>query len=213
MNARIWILFIINFSISIVSQNLIIKPIESENLEQEKKLFEKFSQAFCGIDFTHETFKQVVQNAFEAEEKDYSDHLPTVLFFHALFDDQVIGYISCDLLPGYHVHIRQLVVDPEIFTVGLVKELLFAVFENYPKTKCITVSCLVGCQEMEQFFKALGFMQIQPILRASLQFCTLYELKIISKCKICELLYPNIWENEQDEEIQDKESAEEDLEA
>ena len=213
MNKRFLFIFILILNFSIFPQSLTIRPIEFGNLDQEKILFVKFLKVFCGINSENEIFEQVVQNAFQLEEKDYLDHLPTVLFFHALFDDQVVGYISCDLLPGHHVHIRQIMVDPEIFTVGLVKELLFSIFENYSKAKIVTVSCLVGCQEMIQFFKSLGFTKIDPILRHSLEFCMIYELKVSSKCKICELLYPNVWKNEQDDEVGNRESEQEDLEA
>jgi hypothetical protein len=126
-------------------------------------------------------------------------------------DDQVIGYISCDLLDGYHVHVRQLVVDPDFFTTNIVKEMLFVVFENYPKARSITISCLDVFQEMAQFLKTLGFLKLEPKLRPSLQFCSTYELKVGFKCKICEVLYPNIWADGLDEDVESKESQEEDL--
>ncbi|MBI2344965.1 GNAT family N-acetyltransferase [Candidatus Dependentiae bacterium] len=210
MKIRIFLIVFFSFNL-VVTQNLIIKPIESTNLEQELILFEKFSAFFCGVSAENRIFSQVILDTFQTEEKDFLEKSPTVLFFHALFDEQVVGYISCDLLPGHYVHIRQLIVDPEIFTVGLAKELLFVIFENYPKTKLVSVSCLAGCSEMIQFFKDLGFVKSDPILKSSLEICSIYELKVSSKCKICELLYPNIWEDE-DDDIENSESQEEEIE-
>lgn len=203
-------LIICNF-LNIVSQNFVIKPIESLNLGQEKILFEKFTQFFLGIDASSIMFKQILQDTFQAEENDYLNPMSNVLFFHALLDDQVIGYVSCDLLDSYNVHIRQLVVDPELFTTDIVKELLLIVFENYPKAKSITISCLPGFQEMADFLRNLGFVKLEAELKPSLQFYSIYELRLNSKCKICELLYPNIWTNELDEDVESKESQEEDL--
>jgi N-acetylglutamate synthase-like GNAT family acetyltransferase len=213
MKSKFLLAFLIigNFS-NIISQNFVIKPIESLNLSQEKILFEKFAQDFFGIDASNVMFNQVLQEAFQAEEKDYLDHVPEVLFFHALLDGKVIGYVSCQLLDDYHVHIRQLVVDPEVFTTDIVKELLLMVFKKSLKAKSITISCLVCFQEMIDFLKAVGFLKLEPILKPFLQFCSMYELKVNSKCKICELLYPNIWTSELDEDVESKESREEDLE-
>ncbi len=203
-------LIICNF-LNIVSQNFVIKPIESLDLRQEKILFEKSLQAFFEINASSIILKQVLEDTFQTEEKDYLDQTSNVLFFHALLDDQVIGYISCDLLDGYHVHIRQLVVDSEVFTTDIVKELLFVVSKNYPKATSITISCLTGFQEMTDFLKALGFLKLEPKLKPVLQFYSIYELRLNSKCKICELLYPNIWTDELDEDVESKEDQEEDL--
>lgn len=195
--------FILGLNFSVFSQSLIIKPIDSADLSEERKVFEAFAKVFCGIDTKNEIFEEILKESFLLEEKDYADNLQTAIFFHALFEEEVVGYISCDLLPGYHIHVRQLMVNPKFFTAGLIKELLFAVFENYPKTNLITVSCLAGCFEMLEIFKGLGFTKIEPILRQSLQVCVNYELKVGSKCKICELLYPNIWEDEQTDELEE----------
>lgn len=210
MNVRM-LLLVVGITFAANAQNLIIKPIESLNLEKEKILFEKFSHFFCGIDSTNTIFNQLVDDTFEIEEKDYLDQAPTIVFFHALFDHQVVGYISCDLMPNYHVHIRKLVIDPEFFTIGLVKELLFAIFENYPKTRKITVSCLAGCHEIVQFFRDFGFAKMEAPLRSFLEVCINFELKVSPKCKICELLYPNMWDNEQDDELENQESEEADV--
>ncbi len=194
------------------SQTLVIKQIESANLAQEKIIFEKFFKDFGSINSSNEILSKIVQDAMQVEELDYSDPSSSAVFFHAIFNDRVIGYISCDILPGFHVHIRQLIIDSEFLNFSIIKEMIFAVFENYPKTKIISVSCFAGCQEIIQFFKSFGFVKVEPLLRSSLEFCILYELKINSKCKICELLYPNIWLDQENEEFEEQEPLSQDQE-
>lgn len=178
---------------------IVVQKITSESLEQEKIVFEKFAESYCDVGIEQSILQKMVNDAFSNEQRAYAQSDSNVLFFHALHEDQVVGYISCDLLPNFQVLIRQLVVDPLMFDTALVKELLFAIFATAPKTKYVTVYCPVACSDLAILFEELGFVRSEEVGQAT-GLCRMYELKIHPKCKICDVLYADIWENEDDED-------------
>lgn len=204
-----WTLGIIS---NMVAQSLVIEPIESSCLHQERRIFQNFVTVFGAVDSFDVIKQSLIQKLFDQEEQDYLGRQSHVLFFHALLDDQVVGYISCNLIDPNNIYVRQLAVDPEIFTTNIIKEMLLAVFENYPKTQSITIPCLAPFQEMVEFLTTFGFVKLENQQEGTICLYDLYELKIGFKCKICELLYPNLWIDDPDEEVDTQESQETEFE-
>jgi len=177
---------------------IVVQKITTPTLEKERILFEKFIDSFCSVCVQQSVAPKVVGEAFKDEEQAFAQEDPATLFFHALHEEDVVGYISCDLLPGYQVRIRQLAVDPLMFDAVLVKELLFAIFASVPKVRTVTLCCPTACLELATLFEDLGFVLSTSQNQSSIQLYAIYELKIHPKCKICEVLYANSWDTEDD---------------
>ena len=181
--------------------DIMIEKIHSQNLAQERAMFVRFNQYFCELYLQEPIENARIEAAFDIEEQAYLQASATTLFFHALLEEQVIGYISCDLMDGYKVRIRQMAIEPDFFDLTLVKELLFAIFTAAPKTKHVSVHCPVVCQEFQKLLVDLGFVKAKPSITPSDSLYEIYELKVHAKCKICDVLYGvDFWDSEPSEQ-------------
>lgn len=182
---------------SLWSCDIVIEKVHSETLTAERDVFIKFIAHYCNLCVSQSSDMQSLNQLFDQEEQLYQAGLVETLFFHALLDEQVIGYVSCDLNENYSVSIRQLAIDPDYFDVTLIKELLFAIFTAAPKTKFVTVKCPVTCPEIQALLVDLGFVRTMQQLSAVDVVYNFYVLKVHAKCKICDVLYgPDFWETE-----------------
>lgn len=178
-----------------ISSDFIVEKITAESLSIQKKLFMKFHEVFSGLSVQNDSALQVVDEVFAQEEEAYVSISSKSMFFHALLDDQVIGYISCDVADNHNISIRQLLVDPEMFDVTLIKELLFAIFLAMPQVKNLMIYCPVGCTEMHALLLELGFGLIDTKVMNNMISYEVYQIAIQPKCKICDVLYgEEFWE-------------------
>lgn len=181
---------------NIMAANVLqVDKITSPNLAAYRDLFFKFSHTFCSQSIG-QAQDDCLASLFNKEEKDFAAQSDEVLFFGATVDDQVIGYLSCDVGLEGSIIVRQIAFDPVMYDADLIKELLFAIFAYMPKVKHISVSCPVACYDMVLLFEELGFVKLTGAASnlAGDGFIE-YELIVHPKCKICELLYPeSYWE-------------------
>jgi|GEM_PF-1643047 len=181
--------------------DIIIEKIHSQTLAQERAMFVRFNQYFCELFLQKPIDASAVETAFDNEEQACLKASANTLFFHALLEEQVIGYISCDVMAGYKVRIRQIAIEPDFFDITLVKELLFAIFTAAPKTKHVSVRCPVVCQEFKALLLDLGFVKSQQSMNPSDALYEIYELTVHAKCKICDVLYgADFWDAELSEQ-------------
>jgi N-acetylglutamate synthase-like GNAT family acetyltransferase len=115
------------------------------------------------------------------------------LSFQAFLDDRVIGYIACDVLSDRQVVVTKWALDKDLFDVAIIKDLLFALLTKMKKIQVLRISCPVGNEELAIFFQDLGFFAIEKL---SDENNLVFEFRGNSKCKLCDLLYGNIWEEE-----------------
>lgn len=197
VNRYVFIVFIMAFVWSnqlSYSADFSVEAIVSESLEQEKALFFKFYSTYCHIPSENAMTQRMLTVAFDREQKAYQSR-STTLFFHAMIQDQVIGYISCDVGQGYKVHVRQLIIDPDYFDAMLIKELLFAIFESIPQVKSIILQCPLGCSDIQQVLESFGFTVKSLQGDSSLSLYVTYEIEVHPKCKICDVMYGDqYWE-------------------
>ena len=180
-------------------QSFTVEPIESVNLYEHRELYQRFIQHYCSLCPCDIFSSQAIEHQFDQEEIDYQYHNPTTLFFHAKIQDTVIGYISCDIASNNMIMIRQIVFDPTMFDAILVKELLFAIFSQFPQTKKITLHCLATCDDLKDLLGDIGFSQVKPASLDDIYYQ--YELHLSSKCKVCEVLYnKDFWLQPSDED-------------
>lgn len=178
-----------------------VEKITSPNLERERDLFERCIDSFCAVAEQQPLAQKFVSDAFSLDEQAYEMADPATMFFHALHEDEVVGYISCDFLPGYHIRIRQFAIDPVMFDSSLVKELLFAIFTAVPKAKMVTVCFPASCPDLAAVFEEIGFVRESEMDQSSNGLFWGYELKIHPKCKICNVLYADeLWGDEDNQE-------------
>lgn len=180
-------------------ESFVVESIESVDLYQHRQLYQKFIQYYCALCPCDVLSLQAIEHQFDQEEVDYQLHNPTTLFFHAKVQDDIVGYISCDIGLHNQVVIRQLVFDPNMFDATMVKELLFAIFSRFPQTKKITLQSLTTCDDLSNLLRDVGFSQIKPTSLDDMYYH--YELHLSSKCKICDVLYnPEFWNQPDDQE-------------
>lgn len=167
--------------------NILVLPIISDNLSAERELFIKFQKSgFDGIGIAKEAgqfFFAMDLEAFNKDCDDYNAHSENVYFFNAIFDNKLVGYISFEVQENRAVNIRQIAIDPEMYDDSLVKELLFALFQDIPQVRYITCALRTPHKEVMSVFYELGFSLVGD------QFPFVFELVVSNKCKICEVLY------------------------
>jgi len=193
---NISILLVFLSFLNLQTESYKIEQIDSLDLSKEYKVFVSFRSVFANES------QVVAEQSFDEQEQVYSQKLETKLFLHALLGDQVIGYISCDLISRHHVVVDQWAVDPLIFELSLVKDLLFAVFQKMNNLQTLRISCPAQSSEFVGFFQDLGFTLVEELSNSKE---IVFEFKRSSKCKLCDLLYGNIWE-EEEEDIDEIES-------
>lgn len=174
-----------------------IEAISSLNLEKERQLFVDVINTF------QNNISGLSEASFLNEERKYQETLdssmPSRLFFHALLEDQVVGYISCDIDHYHVVTIEQMFVAPEMFDVSLIKELLFAIVSAVPNFRQLYVYCLPEYRCLASALEELGMSQkgSDVYWRGDIA-CYQYGMTVNSKCKICDVLYADMWDQEDD---------------
>ncbi|MBP9764988.1 hypothetical protein KBD08_01495 [Candidatus Babeliales bacterium] len=185
---------------TILPSDFCVEKIKSSDLRQEQDLFVRFYTHYCGA--SDEIGKAVA--LFEQEKTAYIQAHPAHLFFHATIENDVVGYISCTMCPGYEVIIKQLAVDPDLYDSVLVKELLFAIFSMLPKTKYVSMRCPKACLDMCALLQDLGFKQVSREQSKQVDIFVEYELYVNPKCKICDVLYgDNFWDFDEEQDYID----------
>ncbi len=191
----------------IVSSDLNWEFVYSPTVANYQSLFETFGEKSCSVcsgrqavykGFDSKCFvknKASYFDAFESEIQAHEQIDSNRLFVQVTFLDEVIGFMSCQVVSEYRVVIEQLVIDPEKYDDGLVKDFLFVLLQLMPKLKEIGIKCPLFHVNLINLFENLGFMIDQQ--ESNIDLFVQFELKIHPKCSICQVLYgPDFWENE-----------------
>ncbi len=194
MKKNIYILFVILSFLNLKAESYKIEKIESVDLSKEYKVFAAFRSYFA------DESAVVCEQSFDEEEQAYYQKSETRLFLHALLGDAVIGYISCDLISKNHVIVTQWAIEPSVFETMLIKDLLFAIFQQMNNIQTLRISCPTQSAELVSFFEDLGFQLVEKLSNSK---NIVFEFKKSSKCKLCDLLYGNIWQVEDEEDDQE----------
>ncbi len=193
----------------------------SPKIVNYQSLFENFGRQACVVcsdrqvvdkDFGSVCFVKNFEkycDAFEKEFQEYQKNENNRLFFQVTFLDEIIGFMSCQVESESKVIINQLVVDPEKYDVNLIKDFLFAILQLMPKIKEIVILCPLFCVDFVDLFQNLGFVPVQEV--SDFDLFVPFELKVHSKCGMCQVLYGNdFWENE-DPDAWEQDPDQEDL--
>ncbi len=202
------IIFCTSIPLFMMSSDFNWEFVYSPKIEHYRSLFEKFGTSSCDICAQ----RQVVRNGLnsvcfvknvssyvdalaleiQAHELDDSDRL----FIQVTFLDEVIGFMSCQIVSESKVIIQQLVLDPEKYDDSLVKDFLFTMLQLMPKIKEISVACPLFSLNFIDLFESLGF-EIKDQESESDLYVQL-ELKIHPKCAMCQVLYGrDFWESDE----------------
>ncbi|HSW76646.1 MAG TPA: hypothetical protein VLG50_06360 [Candidatus Saccharimonadales bacterium] len=177
--------FLISMSLGLVAYEFQVQPITSADLSQERDLFMKFH----GIVSENSEF---LSQEFDQEEHIYKNPNSQSLFYHAIYQGFVVGYISFEVGPNYTVFIRQLAIDLEMGEpIVLIRELLYTIFQAVPQVSLIALVANLEREDIVNALEELGFEHEENIQERT--FGT-YGLFVTTKCKICDVLYgPNFW--------------------
>ncbi|MBP6892758.1 hypothetical protein KBB68_04240 [Candidatus Babeliales bacterium] len=136
-------------------------------------------------------YQDAFQKEFEAHEQDETDRM----FIQMTFLDEVIGFMSCQVISECKVVIHQLVIDPEKYDDNLVKDFLFVILQLMPKVKEIEFACPLFSVDFIDLFQNFGFMPVDQQLSDDL--FVHFELQVHPKCAMCQVMYgSDFWENE-----------------
>ena len=175
-----------------------IEKIASLDLSNERKVFIAFRSAFANESLDES------EKLFNKEEQAYFENKEGRLFFHALLDDQIVGYISSNSISSSDVIISEWAIEPAVFDVGLIKELLFVVLVSLNKVQTVRIISPSSNKDLIDIFKGLGFVSLKDSLNDE---HIVFEFKKSSKCKLCDLLYGSIWDDEDADDQDDLEGT------
>lgn len=101
---------------------------------------------------------KTLQDSFDQEEQDYVAHAPHRLFFHALRDGNIVGYISFEIQNDQVVDIKQIAFSPKDCTIDTLRELIFIIFEYVDEVSCIHMTLHRQAHLYNQISKDIGFV-------------------------------------------------------
>lgn len=134
--------FMQGYTWSLGAQALVVKPIVSADLQQEREFFyqcwqqvyQEQKEQGLGV----EQLFQFLAEMFDQEEEDYSSFSANRLFFHALQDGHIVGYISCCIKSQGVMHIRQLALASET-RLEVMQALLTALLGDESGIACVHI--------------------------------------------------------------------------
>lgn len=186
-----------------------------------ESLFKKFGCASCAVCSGRQmvskglnsacfvknmqSYQDAFQKELQAHEQDETDRM----FIQMTFLDEVIGFMSCQVISEHKVVIHQLVIDPEKYDDNLVKDFLFVILQLMPKVKEVGFICPLFSVDLIDLFANLGFVPVVQEMDHDL--FVHFELKVHPKCAMCQVMYgADFWENE-DPDAWDQDPDAEDL--
>lgn len=101
------------WSVSLQAIDLKVEKVGADEIEACQALFCKFERSVWANCCNQQVLDQLLATTSEQEVVHYQQQPESMLLLKATFMDETIGYISSQINPGYHVHVRQIAVDPE----------------------------------------------------------------------------------------------------
>jgi hypothetical protein len=162
------------------------------------RLFSKFNQTMC----VAYNVNPVLVFPFEQLMFAYWYNSSTRLFFEIKDDNELVGFVLCQMLGEHCVYIRQFVMDPEIFDPAMLETLLGQFLGIMPQLTSIAVLCpMVFTHTIDQL-RDLGFAQNLDIEAPLVGIYQRWDLAITPRCMLCQLIYgPEYWEQEMVQQV------------
>lgn len=158
----IWLCSIITMSyISASSFNF--EPISSNDLSKERQLFircwsavyQDYSLQQLGVS----DLSLLLDEAFDQEEYDYTHPVATRLFFRAIKDGVLVGYVSFEIRKEYAVYVKQYALLPEICSVEEFKELILMILDHVLDVSCLHMNLHNRATQYLDMSKEIGFIE------------------------------------------------------
>lgn len=183
------------------AQEISIERVINPTASFYQPLFLKFGQNVCSACCDQQTLQSLLIDEFNSDMNSYQNNAQDRLFLQALLDDEIVGYLSCQVISDQQVQIHQLIMNLEKYDSDLVKELLFAVFASMPKIKELSIQVLTQCSDLVELLEYFGFEKNDNLNEAvaAIKLFSEFKLHVHPKCKMCEILYgSDFWEIEID---------------
>lgn len=139
-----------------------IAKIESNDLRDQRSLFKRCWYSIyqdCSLkQLGFANLSKLVHENFDKEERDYAIKASNRLFFNAVQNNQVIGYISFDVKKGHAVYIKQIALLPDFCTVDSLRELIFVVFDHVSDVSCVHMTLHRQAKDYKDMATELGFV-------------------------------------------------------
>lgn len=141
-----------------------IVPIESSDLQAQFCLFKKcWHSAFKDCSLKQLGFsslsEQIYEN-FKQDEQDYIKKASNRLFFNAIQDEEVVGYISFDIKDGQAIYIKNIAILPDLCTVDSLRELIFIIFDYINDVSCVHMTLHKKADIYRNLGAELGFVAL-----------------------------------------------------
>ena len=146
----------------VCASQMTIASITSRDLSKERCLFKEcwysIYQDYSLRQLGFSNVSQVLQESFDQEERDYVTQAPNRLFFNAVVNDQVVGYVSFEIKDEAVVYIKQIAMLPYECTVDTLRELIFVIFDHVDKASCIHMDLHRMASQYGKISRELGFI-------------------------------------------------------
>jgi hypothetical protein len=185
------------FSSICMASQIEFERVISPNWQSYRAIFLNFGMATC-VAADQELLIDGLETEFDQEAAKYKNASDDQIFLQAVLDDEVVGYVSCQITPDLRININQLAFDMAKFDYNLAKDFLFALFEIMPQVSRINVKIPALNQDLIDLFEGLGFVNNDQLVSG---LFVDYGLDVPEKCAICQVLYgPNFWEEDLDDD-------------
>ena len=142
-----------------------IDRVTSKNLAAEEDVFNKAFTASYNqlpvlleqISKKYPTLDAFLHAAFEDENVDFHACKPATYFLNAKIGDNIVGYMSFDIMANDSVYIRILAIDPAYTKKSIGRMLVFSIFKFHPTTTNILLITRRANTSAIEFYQHLGF--------------------------------------------------------
>jgi len=102
----------------------------------------------------------LIDKSFEQDEQDYEKKVPHRLFFNAVQDGKIVGYISFEIKEERAVYVKHVALLPNVCTADSLREIIFVIFDYIDDVSCLhmTLHNLAGIYK--ELAAELGFIVI-----------------------------------------------------
>lgn len=141
-----------------------IVQIEGSDLRKEYSLFKRcwysIYKNYSLKQLGFSCLSNLIDESFEQDEQDYVKKAPDRLFFHAIQDGQVVGYISFEIKQEKAVYVKHIALLPDVCTADSLRELIFVIFDYIDDVSCVHMVLHNLAGLYKELAAELGFVAI-----------------------------------------------------
>lgn len=148
----------------VFADQMSVVQVEGSDLRQQFSVFKRCWYTIykdCSLKLLgFSSMSKQLLESFEQDEQDYAKQAPNRLFFNAIQDGQIVGYISFDIREGQAVYIKHIALLPEFCTADSLRELVFIIFDYINDVSCVHMTLHDQAVFYKKLAAELGFVAL-----------------------------------------------------